>query len=103
MKLDGAATEQRYTVNEDASAKKITFSVNVFDSDFGFVSIVNSNPDCEQANDRAYILNMNYIGIKSLIGMSSYELEDQGGGRRGYCKCVETLEMGHPGAHGKIT
>ena len=101
-RLEAGATSQRYALNEDASRKNITFSVQTFQSDFGFVSIVNSNPDCEQANDRGYILNMAYIKILSLVGMSSYELQDQGGGQRGYVKCNETIANLSPLAHGKI-
>ena len=97
------ATENRYVVNEDASEKKISFTVNIFESDFGYVDVVNSNPECAQAQDRGYLLPMDLVGIKSLIGMSSYDLEDQGGGERGYVKCVETLCLKNPKGCGKIT
>ena len=105
IRHDGAAdtSTERYVVNEDASSKKVTMAVNVFDSDFGFVRIINANPACEQATDRCYVLNMNYIKILSLVGASSYELEDQGGGQRGYVKCIESLANLSPLAHGKIT
>jgi hypothetical protein len=97
------STIGRYTVNEDSTSKQITLAVNVFDSDFGFCNIINANPACEQANDRGYILNMKYLKLLSLVGMSSYELEDQGGGQRGYVKCIETIANLNPLAHGKIT
>lgn len=102
-KLDPGATSQRYNVNEDSSSKKISFQVNIFQSDFGYVTIVNSNPDCAQAQDRGYLLPMDLIAIKSLIGASSYDLEDKGGGERGFVKCVETLCVKNPLGCGKIT
>ena len=101
-RTEGTTTPTPYTVNEDATSKKVTFAVNLFDSDFGLMSIVNSNPDCEQATDRAYILNMAYIKVLSLVGMSSYELEDQGGGQRGYVKCIESVANLFPRAHAVI-
>lgn len=103
MRAEGTTTSTPYTVNEDATSKRVTLAVNILDTDFGFCRMVNANPDCEQANDRCYVLNMAYLKILSLVGMSSYELEDQGGGQRGYVKCIETLANYHPGAHGKIT
>lgn len=100
---EGSTTATPYNVNEDATSKRITLSVNIFDSDFGFCRIVNANPACEQANDRVYVLNMKYLKCLSLVGMSSYELEDQGGGQRGYVKCIETIANLSPLAHGKVT
>jgi len=35
-----------YHVNQDATSKQITLSVNLYDSDFGLVKIVNGNPSC---------------------------------------------------------
>lgn len=99
----GGTNEVRYQVNEDASAKKISLQVNIFESDFGYVTIVNSNPDCAQAQDRGYLLPMDLIAIKSLIGASSFDLEDKGGGERGFVKCVETLCVKNPLGCGKIT
>lgn len=101
-RLQPSSTNQRYQVNEDSSAKKITFAVNIYDSDFGYVSIVNGNPDCLPAADRGYLLPMSLVGIKSLQGMASYELEDQGGGQRGYVDCIETLVVRNPKGLGKI-
>ena len=93
-----------YQVNQDATTKKVTLSVSMFDSDFGTVSIVNANPDCMPAGStyEGYIINPKYLGFDTLIPMGSQRLENQGGGERGYIEAVGTLLVKHPQAHGKI-
>lgn len=102
-RADTSSNDSTYTVTQGADSKKITLAVDTYDSDFGIVSIVNGNPDCLPNNERAYLVNPQYYGIAELKPMGSYRLEDQGGGERGYVDCALTLEMRHPGAHGKIT
>lgn len=93
-----------YQVNQDVTAKKITLSVTMFDSDFGTVSVVNGNPDCmPSATSNAYIVNPKYLGFDTLIPMGSQRLENQGGGERGYIEAVGTLLIKHPQAFGKIS
>jgi hypothetical protein len=95
-----------YTVNQDADAKKITFSVSLYDSDHGMISIVNMNPDCAPDTtdqDTGYFIDPSMIGVAELIPLGSTMLENQGGGERGYVDAALTLLVKHPGAFGKIT
>ena len=95
-----------YTVNQDADAKKITFSVSLYDSDHGMISIVNMNPDCApdtSDQDTGYFIDPSMIGVAELIPLGSTMLENQGGGERGYVDAALTLLVKHPGAFGKIT
>ncbi len=101
-RVDGNATQGIYQVTQPADSKKITFAVNVYDSDFGFVNIINGNPACLPSNTRGYLINPDYIEIASLIPMRSRRLEDQGGGERGFCDATLTLGVNDPRAHGKI-
>jgi hypothetical protein len=98
------ATTSSYTINEDAGSKKITLAVNVFDSDFGIVNVVNANPDCMPgaATNEGYIVNPSYLAFNTLIAMGSQQLENQGGGQRGYVEAVGAFLCKHPQAHGKI-
>jgi hypothetical protein len=98
------ATTSSYTINEDAGSKKITLAVNVFDSDFGIVNVVNANPDCMPgaATNEGYIVNPSYLAFNTLIPMGSQQLENQGGGQRGYVEAVGAFLCKHPQAHGKI-
>jgi hypothetical protein len=93
-----------YHVNQDATSKQITLSVNLYDSDFGLVKIVNGNPSCmpTASTNVGYVLNPKYIGFNTLIPMGATRLENQGGGERGFIDVAGTLVCKHPQAHGKI-
>lgn len=92
-----------YRVNQDAESKKITFSVSLFDSDFGLVRVVNGNPACmTTSTNLGYVIDPKYLGFGTLIPMGATRLENQGGGERGYVDMAGTLVCKSPQAHGKI-
>jgi len=93
-----------YHVNQDATSKAITLSVNLYDSDFGMVKIVNGNPSCmpTATTNIGYVINPKYLGFNTLIPMGATRLENQGGGERGFIDVAGTLVCKHPQAHGKI-
>jgi len=97
-------SSQTYHVNQDATSKTITLSVNLYDSDFGIIKIVNGNPSCMPTGSTnvGYVLNPKYIGFNALIPMGATRLENQGGGERGFIDVAGTLVCKHPQAHGKI-
>ena len=99
-----AASNGTYTVNQDATSKTITLSVNMYDSDFGMVKILNGNPSCMPTalTKVGYVLNPKYLGFNTLIPMGATRLENQGGGERGFVDVAGTLCVKHPQAHGKI-
>ena len=102
-RTDNNTSENVYTVNQDATSRTVTLSVQLFESDFGFVRLVNGNPSCMPENGRGYILNPKYLEFKTLIPLGTTRLEDQGSGERGYVDMTGTLLCKHPGAHGKIS
>jgi len=93
-----------YHVNQDATSKTITLAVNLYDSDFGIIKIVNGNPSCmpTASTNVGYVLNPKYLGFNTLIPMGATRLENQGGGERGFIDVAGTLCVKHPQAHGKI-
>jgi hypothetical protein len=99
-----ASSGVTYHVNQDATSKQITLSVNLYDSDFGLVKIVNGNPSCMPTGSTnvGYVLNPKYLGFNTLIPMGATRLENQGGGERGFIDVAGTLCVKHPQAHGKI-
>lgn len=98
-----SATSNTYQVNQDATSKTITLSVNLYDSDFGIVKIINGNPSCMPSTTNiGYVLNPKYLGFNTLIPMGATRLENQGGGERGFVDVAGTLCVKHPQAHGKI-
>jgi hypothetical protein len=108
--FDGNANASLRNVNYNGDTTTIKLSVEIYESDFGRVSIVNMNPDTAPAtlaggsdfND-GYIVNPEYYGVHELIPMGSTRLPNLGGGERGYVDCSLTLGVYHPQAHGKIT
>lgn len=101
-RAQSVSTNNVYHVNQDATSKQITFAVNLYDSDFGIVKIVNGNPACMASTGLGYVLNPKYLGFNTLIPMGATRLENQGGGERGYIDVAGTLVVKHPQAHGKI-
>jgi hypothetical protein len=97
-----AASEAVYKVNQNAESKKVTHSVQLYDSDFGIVKMINGNPDC-MTGASGYLVNPAYLQFNTLIPMGATRLENQGGGERGFVDMTGTLVCKHPGAHGKIT
>lgn len=103
QRQDGNASETVYAVNTDSDAKKITLAVNIYDSDFGTVKLMNGNPSCMPDSSTGFFINPRYLGCSVLTPLRVVELEDQGGGPRGYTDTHLTLMCKHPQAHGKIT
>jgi hypothetical protein len=98
-----SASNNTYTINQEATSKTITLSVNLYDSDFGMVKIINGNPSCMPSTTNiGYVLNPKYLGFNTLIPMGATRLENQGGGERGFVDVAGTLCVKHPQAHGKI-
>ena len=101
-----AATNGTYVVNQDASSKKITLSVNIYEGDFGNVSVVpslfinrTSGSDTVDA-DAGLLIDPEYVSMMSLKAESVTELENQGGGQRGFVDVVAGLACLSPVAHG---
>jgi hypothetical protein len=101
-----AATNGTYVVNQDADSKKITLSVNVYEGDFGFVNIVPSTLLLRTSGsdtvdgDAGLLIDPEYVAMHTLKAESATQLEDQGGGSRGYVDVVAALSCLSPVAHG---
>ena len=103
VRTGGSTDSRQYNIN--GTAKTVTLAVDVYNSDFGKINVVNSNPDtsADSTNhDRALIVNLDYVGLASLIPLRQEELENQGAGRRGYAEAWATLECLQPQAHASV-
>ena len=106
----GNQTTSIRAVNYDGNNSSIKLSVEIYQSDFGIVSIVNMNPvtnpetvaGTNTNHDRGYMINPDYYGIHELIPMGSSRLPNMGGGERGFVDCALTLGVYAPAAHGII-
>ncbi len=107
-RADTSSNDSTYTVTQAAESKKVTLSVNLYDGDFGMVSIVPSifnartsgSSSTTTAESFGYLVDPDKIGLFVLKAQGVNELEDQGGGRRGYCDVIAGLACHNPKAHG---
>ena len=95
-----------FQVTQPAESKKITLSVNFYEGDFGNVAIVPStllnrtSGSSTIDKDAGLLIDPEYVAIHTLKAESNSELENQGGGRRGFCDVIAGLAVHSPKAHG---
>tara|TARA_B100001093_G_scaffold207393_1_gene199348 strand:+ start:1181 stop:2146 length:966 start_codon:yes stop_codon:yes gene_type:complete len=95
-----------YQVTQPAESKKITLSVNVYEGDFGVVNVLPStnlrrtSGSATLDKDAGLLVDPDYVGLHVLEAESNAELENQGGGRRGYASIIAGLCVMSPKAHG---
>ena len=102
------AQSATYQINEDANKYKITLCVKVFDSTFGLCNFIPDqflkiDDDGEGDAEAALILNPELLGIEFMEDLHTADLDDEGGGPRGYTKAIGTLIVKNPKGLGKIT
>lgn len=95
----GSASQVDYNMNGTAV---IPYTVEMYDSDFGQVKIINGNPACMPSVDRGYVIDPRYIEWGEIWGEGSEEYEDRGSGPVGACDLYGTLLSTGPNGLGKI-
>ena len=101
-----ASVQSTYQVTQSAESKKITLSVNLYDGDFGTVAIVPStlvnrtSGSATVDGDAGLLIDPEYVSVFSLKAESRSELEDQGGGQRGFADLIAGIACESPKAHG---
>lgn len=94
-----------YQVTQPAESKKITLSVNTYEGDFGVVNVLPSTSlrrtsgSATLDKDAGLLIDPDYVGLHILQAESSSELENQGGGRRGFADIICGLAVMGPKAH----
>ena len=95
-----------FSVTQPAESKKITLTVNLYEGDFGTIAIVPSvflnrtSGSSTIDGDAGLLIDPEYVAIHTLKAESNSELENQGGGRRGFCDVIAGLACHMPKAHG---
>ena len=101
-----ASVQSTYQVTQSAESKKITLSVNLYDGDFGTVAIVPSvfllrtSGSATVDGDAGLLIDPEYVSVFTLKAESRSELEDQGGGQRGFADLIAGISCDSPKAHG---
>ncbi len=99
-----------YRVTQDGASKKITLTVNMYEGDFGNIAVVPSlfvnratgGGVTAAVQESALLIDPEYIALHQLKAESKSELEDQGGGRRGFCDIICGLACLAPKAHSRV-
>ena len=95
-----------FSVTQPAESKKITLTVNLYEGDFGTIAILPSvflnrtSGSSTIDGDAGLLIDPEYVAIHTLKAESNSELENQGGGRRGFCDVIAGLACHMPKAHG---
>lgn len=95
------------TLNQDAEAKKITSTVDIFEGDFGTLELVPSLFLAKASASavqlaRGYVLDMEQIELRYNRKPRYQELEDRGGGPRGIVDAICALCVKSPLGLGKF-
>lgn len=92
------------TMVEQATSHKLTANILTYEGDFGSLALVNSvhlaigtnGAFSNASRGRAYIFRPEMLEINELVTTHDKELEDQGGGPRGYVSSTLTLTVKNP-------
>jgi hypothetical protein len=95
------------TFNSNVSEKKITNTIDIYEGDFGILSLHVSTYLAHGAAAavsaaRGYVLDMDLLSIGFNRKPRMEELEDRGGGRRGFCDAIFGVAVSNPQVLGKF-
>lgn len=91
--VSGKTLARRY----NSDPKELVAMVDVYKGDFGTVKLL---PDAEvQSTNGGELIDMNRVEIRALVAPRFVELENKGGGRRGYNETMYALVNTNPAAH----
>ena len=114
QRVEGASgTTKTYQVMQDANEGKVTLNVTIYDGDFHTVTVIpdmfnglldGADPSVttNQQKARGYVIDPALVGLGTMLGMQADELEDQGGGRRGFVSTSLLLVCKNPKGLGKF-
>jgi hypothetical protein len=95
------------TFNSNAEDKKIVNTIDIYEGDFGILALHVSTYLANGAASavsaaRGYVLDMDLVSIGFNRKPRMEELEDRGGGRRGFCDAIFGVAVSNPSVLGKF-
>ena len=95
------------TFNTNLDSKKIVNTIDIYESDFGTVSLhvstyLANGQAAAVSAARGYVLDMDLVSIGFNRKPRMEELEDRGGGRRGFCDAIFGVAVSNPSVLGKF-
>ena len=106
---EGTTTALNFQVTQPAESKSISLVVNMYEGDFGNVAVVptlfnnRTSGSATIDSNAGLLIDPEYIAVNTLKAESNSELENKGGGRRGFCEVIAGLACLSPKAHGTVT
>lgn len=114
QRQEGSTTSKTYMVTQDARENRVDLDVSIYKGSFHTVTIV---PDLfnglvngssvttttAQQLARGYVIDPSLVGLSTMLGVDSAELENQGGGRRGFIQTALLLVVKNPRGLGKFS
>lgn len=105
-----SGTTKTYQVTQDAGSHRIDLSVDVFNSDFGMITLVPTMFNGRTSGGsvgatqrmRAYVIDPELVSVAYMKPLGSSDLPDEGGGKRGYVDTILTLVVKNPKGLGKF-
>jgi hypothetical protein len=96
--------------NVNSEAHRLDLKVSLYQGPFNVISIAptvyngraSDTAATDQSKARGYVIDTDLLGLHYLEKPYSKELENQGGGRRGYVRCRHTLGCYNPKGLGKF-
>tara|TARA_Y100000310_G_scaffold327334_1_gene393525 strand:- start:3227 stop:4252 length:1026 start_codon:yes stop_codon:yes gene_type:complete len=99
-RIEPASDTRRYTINDDAAKKTINLEVKVFNSSFGRVNVIPSvfldRSGATFNTEAGLILDLELVALQYMEGLHVVNLDDEGGGPRGYAKTIYNLMCKNP-------
>lgn len=105
---EGTTTALNFQVTQPAESKSISLVVNMYEGDFGTVAVVptlfnnRTSGSATIDTNAGLLIDPEYIAVNTLKAESNSELENKGGGRRGFAEIICGLACLSPKAHGKV-
>jgi hypothetical protein len=99
-----------YRVNQEATTHKMDLKVDLYQGPFNVISVAptvyngraSATAATNQSKARGYVIDTDLLGLHYMAGAYGRELENQGGGRRGYTRVKYTLAAYNPKGLGKF-
>lgn len=93
--------------NSNAEDKKIVNTIDIYEGDFGILSLhvstyLANGAAAAVSAARGYVLDMDLVSIGFNRKPRMEELEDRGGGRRGFCDAIFGVAVANPQVLGKF-
>ena len=99
-RIEPTANTRRYTINERADTKTINLEVKIFNSSFGRVNVIPSvflnHNGTTFDTDAGLILDLDLLELQYMEPLTVRNLDDEGGGPRGFAKTIYSLCCKNP-------